>query len=148
MKNFTRTLEKQIIANKRRKEAGIETKNVQTLNMIFAGNPGTGKTTMARLLASMLKSMGVIKRGHLVEVDRSHLVAEYAGQTAVKTTEVVESALGGVLFIDEAYSLVEEGTVGGGFGKEAIDTLVRLIENHRENLVVILAGYTIEMENF
>ena len=148
VKSFTRTLEKQIIANKRRKEAGIETKNVQTLNMIFAGNPGTGKTTMARLLASMLKSMEVIKRGHLVEVDRSHLVAEYAGQTAVKTTEVVQSALGGVLFIDEAYSLVEEGTVGGGFGKEAIDTLVRLIENHRENLVVILAGYTIEMDKF
>lgn len=148
VKQFIRTLEKQILANKRRKEAGIETKTEQTLNIIFSGNPGTGKTTIARLFASMLKSMGVIKRGHLVEVDRSHLVAEYAGQTAVKTTEVVESALGGVLFIDEAYSLVEEGTVGGGFGKEAIDTLVRLIENHRENLVVILAGYTNEMENF
>jgi len=148
VKNFVRTLEKQIIANKRRKEAGIETRNEQTLNMIFSGNPGTGKTTIARLLASMLQSMGILKRGHLVEVDRSQLVAEYAGQTAVKTTEVVESALGGVLFIDEAYSLVEEGTVGGGFGKEAIDTLVRLIENHRENLVVILAGYTNEMEQF
>ena len=148
VKNFTRTLEKQILANKRRKEAGIETKNEQTLNIIFSGNPGTGKTTIARLLASMLKSMGILKRGHLVEVDRSHLVAEYVGQTAVKTTEVVESALGGVLFIDEAYSLVEEGTMGGGFGKEAIDTLVRLIENHRENLVVILAGYTNEMESF
>ncbi|MFL6560885.1 MAG: AAA family ATPase, partial [Bacillus sp. (in: firmicutes)] len=148
VKNFIRTLEKQILANKRRKEAGIETRNEQTLNIIFSGNPGTGKTTIARLFAAMLKSMGILKRGHLVEVDRSHLVAEYAGQTAVKTTEVVESALGGVLFIDEAYSLVEEGTVGGGFGKEAIDTLVRLIENHRENLVVILAGYTNEMEKF
>lgn len=148
VKNFTRTLQKQILANKRRKEAGIETKNDQTLNMVFSGNPGTGKTTVARMLASMLKSMGIIKRGHLVEVDRSHLVAEYVGQTAVKTTEVVESALGGVLFIDEAYSLIEEGTKGGGFGKEAIDTLVRLIENHRENLVVILAGYTNEMETF
>lgn len=148
VKNFTRTLQKQILANKRRKEAGIETKNDQTLNMVFTGNPGTGKTTIARMLASMLKSMGIIKRGHLVEVDRSHLVAEYVGQTAVKTTEVVESALGGVLFIDEAYSLIEEGTKGGGFGKEAIDTLVRLIENHRENLVVILAGYTNEMETF
>jgi SpoVK/Ycf46/Vps4 family AAA+-type ATPase len=148
VKNFIRTLEKQILANKRRKEAGIETKNEQTLNIIFSGNPGTGKTTMARLLATMLSSMGILKRGHLVEVDRSNLVAEYAGQTAVKTTEVVESAIGGVLFIDEAYSLVEEGTVGGGFGKEAIDTLVRLIENHRANLVVILAGYTDEMENF
>ena len=148
VKSFIRTLEKQILANKRRKEAGIETKNEQTLNIIFSGNPGTGKTTIARLFATMLKSMGILKRGHLVEVDRSHLVAEYAGQTAVKTTEVVESALGGVLFIDEAYSLVEEGTVGGGFGKEAIDTLVRLIENHRANLVVILAGYTNEMDNF
>lgn len=148
VKHFIRSLEKQILANKRRKEAGIQTQNDQTLNIIFAGNPGTGKTTVARLFASMLKSMGVIKRGHLVEVDRSHLVAEYVGQTAVKTTEVVESALGGVLFIDEAYSLVEEGTAGGGFGKEAIDTLVRLIENHRENLVVILAGYTNEMERF
>ncbi|SMQ78410.1 AAA+-type ATPase, SpoVK/Ycf46/Vps4 family [Bacillus sp. OV166] len=148
VKAFIRTLEKQILANKRRKDAGIKTSNEQTLNIIFSGNPGTGKTTIARLFASMLKSMGILKRGHLVEVDRSHLVAEYAGQTAVKTTEVVESALGGVLFIDEAYSLVEEGTVGGGFGKEAIDTLVRLIENHRENLVVILAGYTNEMETF
>jgi SpoVK/Ycf46/Vps4 family AAA+-type ATPase len=148
VKNFIRTLEKQILANKRRKEAGVVTTNEQTLNIIFSGNPGTGKTTMARLFASMLKSMGILKRGHFVEVDRSHLVAEYAGQTALKTTEVVESALGGVLFIDEAYSLVEEGTAGGGFGKEAIDTLVRHIENHRENLVVILAGYTDEMEKF
>ena len=120
VKSFTRTLEKQTLANKRRKEAGVGTKNVQTLNMIFAGNPGTGKTTMARLLASMLKSMEVIKRGHLVEVDRSQLVAEYAGQTAVKTTEVVQSALGGVLFIDEAYSLVEEGTVGEGLEKRPL----------------------------
>ena len=148
VKNFTRTLEKQILANKRRKEAGIETTTGQTLNIIFSGNPGTGKTTFARTLASMLKEMEILKRGHLIEVDRSHLVAEYVGQTAIKTTEVVQSALGGVLFIDEAYSLVEEGTVGGGFGKEAIDTLVRLIENHRENLVVILAGYTDEMEKF
>ncbi|WHX41256.1 AAA family ATPase [Mesobacillus sp. AQ2] len=148
VKDFIRSLEKQILANEKRKKAGILTEQSQTLNIVFSGNPGTGKTTMARMLAEMLKSMGLLKRGHLIEVDRSNLVAEYMGQTAVKTTEVVQSALGGVLFIDEAYSLVEEGVQGGGFGKEAIDTLVRLIENHRNDLVVVLAGYTDEMEQF
>ncbi|WP_114571935.1 AAA family ATPase [Exiguobacterium flavidum] len=148
VKEFIRSLEKQIRANDKRKKAGIRTEQTQTLNIIFSGNPGTGKTTVARMLAEMLKSLGLLKRGHLIEVDRSQLVAEYVGQTAVKTTEIVQSALGGVLFIDEAYSLVEEGGQGGGFGKEAIDTLVRLIENHRQDLVVILAGYTDEMEKF
>ena len=148
VKDFIRSLEKQILANEKRKKAGVLTEQTQTMNIVFSGNPGTGKTTMARMLAEMLKSMGLLKRGHLIEVDRSNLVAEYMGQTAVKTTEVVQSALGGVLFIDEAYSLVEEGVQGGGFGKEAIDTLVRLIENHRNDLVVILAGYTDEMERF
>lgn len=148
VKDFIRSLEKQILANEKRKKAGILTEQSQTLNIVFSGNPGTGKTTMARMLAEMLKSMGLLKRGHLIEVDRNNLVAGYMGQTAVKTTEVVQSALGGVLFIDEAYSLIEEGVQGGGFGKEAIDTLVRLIENHRNELVVILAGYTDEMEKF
>lgn len=148
VKDFIRSLEKQILANEKRKKAGIFTEQSQTLNIVFSGNPGTGKTTMARMLADMQKSMGLLKKGHLVEVDRTHLVAEYMGQTAVKTTEVVESALGGVLFIDEAYSLLEEGVQGGGFGKEAIDTLVRLIENYRNDLVVILAGYTNDMKQF
>lgn len=148
VKAFVRTLQKQLVANQRRKEAGILVDTGQTLNFIFQGNPGTGKTTMARLMAEMLKSMGILKKGHLIEVDRSYLVAEYVGQTAIKTKEVVESALGGVLFIDEAYSLVEEGVQGGGFGKEAIDTLVRLTELHKDSLVVILAGYTEEMTRF
>lgn len=148
VKDFVRNLQKQILANQKRKQAGIITEQSQTLNLVFSGNPGTGKTTMARLLAQMLKSMGLLKQGHLVEVGRQDLVSEYMGQTAVKTTEVIQRALGGVLFIDEAYSLNEEGVQGGGFGKEAIDTLVRFIENYRQDLVVILAGYTDEMERF
>ena len=148
VKEFVRTLQKQILANQKRRQAGIVTEQSQTLNLVFSGNPGTGKTTMARLLAEMLKTMGMLKQGHLVEVGRQDLVSEYMGQTAVKTTEVVQRTLGGVLFIDEAYSLNEEGVQGGGFGKEAIDTLVRFIENYREDLVVVLAGYTDEMERF
>ncbi|WP_435169702.1 AAA family ATPase [Paenibacillus glycanilyticus] len=148
VKAFIRALEKQLVVDRRRKEAGIHVDTGQTINMIFSGNPGTGKTTMARLLARMLQSMGYLKKGHLVEVDRSDLVAEYVGQTANKTKIVVESALGGVLFIDEAYALAQDGVQGGGFGKEAIDTLVRLIELHKDNLVVILAGYTEDMQAF
>ncbi|MDQ6598112.1 AAA family ATPase [Bacillus salipaludis] len=148
VKNFVRTLQKQILANQKRRDVGIVTEQSQTLNLVFSGNPGTGKTTMARLLAEMLKSMGLLKQGHLVEVGRQDLVSEYMGQTAVKTTEVLEKSLGGVLFIDEVYSLNEEGVQGGGFGKEAIDTIVRFIENYREDLVVVLAGYTEDMERF
>lgn len=148
VKSFLRTLEKQLLMDRRRKEAGIQADTAQSINMIFAGNPGTGKTTMARLLADMLKAMGYLKQGQLIEADRSDLVAEYVGQTASKTKTVVESALGGVLFIDEAYALAQDGVQGGGFGKEAIDTLVRLIELHKNNLVVVLAGYTDDMKQF
>ncbi|RAP74367.1 AAA family ATPase [Paenibacillus montanisoli] len=146
VKTFLRTLEKQILVNKRRIEAGIKVKTEQSLNMIFTGNPGTGKTTIARYVAQMLKNLEVIKKGHLVEVGRTELVSGYVGQTAEKTKEVVESALGGVLFIDEAYALVDKNN--GGVGEEAIHELVRLIEIHKDNLIVVLAGYTDEMREF
>ncbi|MBP1989644.1 AAA family ATPase [Paenibacillus eucommiae] len=148
VKTFVRTLEKQLVVDRRRKEAGVQVDTGQTLNMIFSGNPGTGKTTMARLLAGMLRSMEYLKKGHLVEVDRSDLVGQYVGETANKTKLVIESALGGLLFIDEAYALAQDGVQGGGFGKEAIDTLVRLIELHKDNLIVVLAGYTEDMQRF
>ncbi|MCL2354496.1 MAG: AAA family ATPase, partial [Oscillospiraceae bacterium] len=125
--------------------AGINLDTTQSLNMIFTGNPGTGKTTVGRVVASMFKEMGMLKKGHLVEVDRGGLVAEFAGQTSRKTEEVFRDALGGVLLIDEAYALSENG---GGFGKEAIDTLVKLIEDYRGEIVVILAGYKKEMDDF
>ncbi|WP_238457980.1 AAA family ATPase [Alkalihalobacterium alkalinitrilicum] len=146
IKTFLRTLEKQILVDRRRKEAGIKVKTQQNINMIFTGNPGTGKTTIARYVAEMLKNLGVIKQGHLVEVGRTELVSGYVGQTAEKTKDVVESALGGVLFIDEAYALVDSNS--GGVGEEAINELVRLVEIHKGNLVVILAGYTEDMEKF
>ncbi|WP_152656061.1 AAA family ATPase [Oceanobacillus sp. CFH 90083] len=142
VKDIIRTLEKQLLANKRRKDAGLEVRTDQVLNMVFSGNPGTGKTTIARTLAKMMKELGVLKQGHLVEVGRSELISGYAGQTADKTKDVVESALGGVLFIDEAYALVDEN---GGFGEEAINELVRLMEIHKDNLIVILAGYKEDM---
>ena len=116
-------------------------------HLVFAGNPGTGKTTVARILARELHRIGYCRNDRLVEVDRAGLVAGFTGQTALKVEQVVESALGGVLFIDEAYSLVN-GDQSGGFGKEAVDTLLKLMEDHRNNLVVIAAGYPAEMEIF
>lgn len=116
-----------------------------TYNMVFTGNPGTGKTTIARLLAKIFRSLGLLSKGHLVEVNRDALVAEYVGQTAVKTRQVIDTARGGVLFIDEAYALAKGGN---DFGQEAIDTLLVAMENERDDLIVIVAGYDELMENF
>lgn len=132
------------VQNKRRKSS-LKTPEI-SYHLVFTGNPGTGKTTVARLLANIFKEMGIVKKGHLIETDRSGLIAEYVGQTAIKVNKIVDAALDGVLFIDEAYSLI--GSNGDTFGDEAVSTLIKRIEDDRDRLVVILAGYTKEMEDF
>jgi len=130
---------------KERKAKGLDTAGM-TYHFVFTGNPGTGKTTVARIMAKIFRALGILKSGHLVETDRSGLVAEYVGQTAVKTNRKIDEALDGVLFIDEAYSLADGSK--GDYGREAISTLLKRMEDDRDRLVVILAGYSGDMERF
>ena len=137
VKSHVRALAAQIELDARRRMAGMRGSRNGTCNhMIFHGNPGTGKTTVARVVAGILRALGQLRRGHLVEVDRSGLVAAYQGQTAIKVNEVVSSALGGMLFVDEAYALVKDPK--DTFGREALDALIKQIEDHRDDLVVVL----------
>ena len=128
-----------------RREHGLPTADM-SLHMVFSGNPGTGKTMIARFMARVYHSLGILSKGQLIEVDRSGLVAGYVGQTAIKTSKVLEKAKGGVLFIDEAYTLTSKE--GNDFGYEAGDTILKAMEDNREDLVVIVAGYIDRMEGF
>lgn len=139
------TLVNFIRIQKMREEQGLKIPPL-SYHCVFTGNPGTGKTTVARIVSKIYKELGILEKGHLVETDRSGLIAEYVGQTAVKTNRIIDSALDGVLFVDEAYSLVTDSS--NDYGKEAIATLLKRMEDERDRLVVILAGYTNEMRKF
>ena len=144
VKQEIQTLANLVKVQQARKDEGLKNSTLSH-HLVFTGNPGTGKTTIARIIASIYKDLKILKKGHLVETDRSGLVAEYLGQTAVKTNAVIDTALDGVLFIDEAYSLTDEND---SYGKEAIATLLKRMEDDRDRLVVILAGYTENMTHF
>ena len=146
VKQEVKSLANFVKLQKQRQEKGMKTPKM-SYHLVFTGSPGTGKTTVARIVARIYKDLGILKTGHTVETDRSGLVAEYVGQTAVKTNAIVNSALNGVLFIDEAYALVPENA-SNDYGQEAISTLLKRMEDDRDKLVVIIAGYTNEMKRF
>lgn len=145
VKKLVKELQAFILIQKRREEQHLLTEPL-VLHMLFRGNPGTGKTTVARLLGRIFKELGVLSKGQLTEIERADLVGEYIGHTAQKTKEQIRRALGGILFIDEAYSLARGGEKD--FGKEAIDALVKAMEDYKDQLIVILAGYQAEMHYF
>ena len=145
VKQEVRNLINMVTVHQMREKNNLPTTDL-SLHMVFSGNPGTGKTTIARIMARIYHSLGILSKGQLVEVDRSGLVAGYVGQTALKTSKVIQKAMGGVLFIDEAYAL--NGGSENDFGQEAIDTILKAMEDHRDDLVVIVAGYDDLMNDF
>ena len=146
VKKEVSTLVNLVLMNTKRKERGLTVVPV-SLHLVFTGNPGTGKTMIARLLSMIYRKLGLLSKGHLVEVDRSGLVAGYVGQTALKVKDVIDQSIGGVLFIDEAYALISE-TAESDFGQEAINTLLKAMEDNRDDLIVIVAGYPDKMKSF
>jgi len=147
VKEEVRSLANFVKVQQQRKAKGLKTAKV-SYHLVFYGSPGTGKTTVARIVGRIYKDLGVLKKGHTVETDRSGLVAKYMGQTALKTDTVIQMALDGVLFIDEAYALVPEDGNGADYGQEAVSTLLKRMEDYRDRLVVIVAGYKDEMQRF
>lgn len=145
MKRMIKEIYAWIFVNKKREELGLKA-GKQALHMMFKGNPGTGKTTVARIIGKLFLKMNVLSKGHLIEAERADLVGEYIGHTAQKTRDLIKKAMGGILFIDEAYSLGRGGEKD--FGKEAIDTLVKHMEDKQHDFILILAGYSREMEYF